>query len=147
MNQVSPENQQPNRHKNRTPLFTNLVTVLKFCVIKFHQDLDPEVPLQPHFLQFLSTKLPSKNLLLLQTQKEHLLFPAEPPFVVHLNICLKFRRKDNLQRKLVTFLDLSSFSKDMSVPRDLLSPTLFNESPTSNPPESSDHSTSPRAFV
>ena len=68
------------------------------------QILPDQVPLSPrprsaspaHFLQFLSPKLPSKDLLL-QVQNEHPRFLSEPLFVIHLIICLKFHRKHNLQ--------------------------------------------------
>ena len=63
---------------------------------KLQQALDPEVHLQPHFQHFLSPKLPYKDLLL-RVQNEPPWFPAEPLFVVHLEICLKFHRKQNLQ--------------------------------------------------
>ena len=56
VNQISWQSRQANQHKNRTPLFTNIVTVLKFCLTKFQRALDHEVPFSPIFCKFCPRK-------------------------------------------------------------------------------------------
>ena len=103
------------------------------------------MPPQPQFPQFSSPKLPSK-FLLLKVQNEHPRFPTESLFVDHLKICLKLHSKQ-AQPPTVSndTFDLSSFSKNMSVPPNSPFCSLSIESLISSAAETLDHSFAPQA--
>ena len=100
VHQVPSGKRQTSRLNNRIVVLINIVTVPKLCSTNIYQGIELELLLQTSFLQFSALKAPSKELLQLQVQNEHLRSPAEPLFVVQLEIWLKFHRKYNLQIQL-----------------------------------------------
>ena len=144
MHQVSSRNRQSKHFKNRFLLLTNFANATKQCLTNSHQNPDYKLSLQTHFLQFLSLKLPSKDLQLLQVQRR-IFGPSRTTLFSHPRLLFQAPSQTQSPTVVIDTCDISVLPMNIIAPPDSSFLSTSFDSLISNATRSLDCSATPQA--